>query len=195
MFKRKVKKTEVITLPENIKKQYQLNYTLTYEEAYESFYQLANKWSNKKKLIIGIFLTAITVIMLVLRFFDKTGFHYSFIAFVAILMLFHLIYAPLLKARFGARSVSRQKGRYKFAITATGELILPNDEIMDLSNDKDARVIETSRIFVLRPDGRHTFCIPKRILKSDEEGIRKIFKAYLTYQFNETRIPVTNSNG
>jgi hypothetical protein len=184
MFNRKVEKTETITLSENVKKQYQLNYTLTYEEAYESFYQLSNKWSNKRKLIIGIFLTTIAVIMLVLRFFDKSGIHYSFIAFVAILMLFYLIYAPLLKAKFGAWSVARQKGRYKFTVTAKGELILPNGEVMELANDKDARVIETSRIFVLRPDGRHTFCIPKRILKSDEAGIREIFKAYLTYQFN-----------
>lgn len=184
MFKRKVKKTEVITLTENVKEQYKLNYTLTYEEAYESFYQLSNKWSNKKKLIIGIFLTAVAVIMLVLRFFDKSGIHYSFIAFVSILMLFYLIYAPMLKAKFGARSVARQKGLYKFTITSAGELILPNGEVMELSNDKDARVIETSRIFILRPDGRHTFCIPKRILKGDESGIREIFKAYLTYQFN-----------
>lgn len=195
MFKRKEKKTEIVALPENVKKQYQLNYNLTYEEAYESFYQLVNKWTNKKKLIIGIFLTAVAVIMLILRFFDKAGIHYSFIAFVAILMLFYLIYAPLLKAKFGARSVARQKGRYKFAVTATGELILPNGEIMELSNDKDARVIETSRIFVLRPDGRHTFCIPKRVLKSDEAGIREIFKAYLNYQFKEVKVAVTNSNG
>lgn len=195
MFRRKEKKTKVIALPENVKKRYQLNYTLTYEEAYESFYQLANKWSNKTKLMIGIFLTVVAVIMLILRFFDKAGIHYSFIAFLAILMLFYLIYAPILKAKFGARSVARQKGRYKYAVTATGQLILPNGEVMELSNDKDARVIETSRIFVLRPDGRHTFCIPKRILKSDEAEIREIFKAYLNYQFNEPKVAVTNSNG
>lgn len=184
MFNRKVSQAEPIVLPENVKNTYQLNYRLTYDEAYESFFLLANKRSKKWKMLSGIFLAVVAIVMLILRYFDQNGIHYSFIALVAILMLFDLIYAPMIKAKLGARKVAKQNGLYKIAVTATGQLRLPNGDVMDLANDKDARVIETSKIFALRPDGRHTFCIPKRILRSDEAGIREIFKAYLKYQLS-----------
>lgn len=183
MFKEKTTTPKIINLPESVNPSYRLNYRLTYNEAYQSFYLLANKWKGEQKIIVGIILTVVAVIMLILRYRDPTAFHYSYIALLATLLLFYLVYGPVSKARRGARKVKKQNGSFKIEISKDGKIILPDGEAIDLSSDKDARVIETDDIFAVRPDGRHTFCIPKRILKEDEEAIRKIFKAYLSYQY------------
>lgn len=73
---------------------------------------------------------------------------------------------PVLKAKKGAANVCGQNGTYRIELTGEGR-IRSGNEVVDLKGDKDARVIETDAIFIIRPDRVHTFCIPKRILSKE----------------------------
>lgn len=142
-------------------------YRLTYEECYETFYLLSRKWGRTKGIVLTSVLTAIAVVMLILYYRDRRGVHYFFLSVLTILVLTYLIYMPVLKAKKGAKNVSRQNGLYRIELTGDGR-IKSGKEVVDLKGDEDARVIETDMIFAIRPDRIHTFCIPKRILSKEE---------------------------
>lgn len=179
----KKKEEKKVVLSERVKPSYRFTYRLSYEEAYETFLLLAKKWSEKVRLGIGIVLTLISIVMMVLNFMDNRKIHYFFILIIAILLLFYLIYGPILKAKPGALKVRKQGGTYKIQVTSSGKIILSGSESIDLSGDKDARGIETETVFAIRTDNINTFCIPKRVMKTEEiEGIREILKGYLKYQ-------------
>lgn len=156
-------------------------YKLTYEESYEAFYVLSLKWGKKVKNVLSVLLTAVAAGMLIAFYLDSRKIHCFFIAVLAIVLLYNLLYAPVLKAKKGARSVRRQKGTYQMRLTEEGK-IQSQGHVLKLREDKDARAIETERIFVLRPDRLHTFCLPKRILTQDEmDWVRCILKKNVKY--------------
>lgn len=185
MFKKR-KEEKIVTLPETVKSSYEFNYKLNYSEAYETFLLLALRWSKKMRVIIGVLLTTIAVGTLVGYALDNMKTHYFLMAIVAIGLLFYLLYVPVLKAQKGAKKVHKQNGWYQMRITAGGEILLPRADALSLAGDKDARCIETDKIFIIRTDRMNTFCLPKRIMKKDEiEGVREILKAYIKYQIRE----------
>lgn len=151
----------------DVSKKLEFEYKLTYEESYETFYLLSMKWGKAKRNILAAVLTAIAVVMLILYYQDSRGIHYFFLAILAIMLLAYLLYVPALKARKGAIRVSRQNGKYRIELTRDGR-IRAGKEVVELKGDKDARVIETDTIFIIRPDRVHTFCLPKRILSEEE---------------------------
>lgn len=166
-----------------MKESYEFIYRLTYDEAYETFFLISMKWSPKARKIIGAILTAITVGMLSVYYLDSRKIHYFFIIIFAILMLYYLIYIPVLKAKKGAKEVARKNGTYKIKLTDKGKIVLSGTDESELLGDKDARAIETKTLFVLRTDKSTTICLPKRIMKQDEiEDVREIIKAYLKYK-------------
>ena len=157
-------------------------YKLNYEESYTAFFLLSMKWERRTRKILTAVLTVAGAALLTAYYLDSQKIHYFFAAILAILLLYYLIYVPVLKARKGAKAVTRQKGTYKFALTEDGK-ILSGGQTIELAGDKDARAIETESIFVLRPDRQHTFCLPKRILKPGEtEAVRDILKANVKYK-------------
>lgn len=182
MKDKKQKDIPEITLPEDVKTSYRFSYKLSYDEAYEAFSVLAFKRSRKFQLIAGIALTAAAVIMLVTFALDSRKVMNLFLALLAVLLLFYLIYFPVLKARKGARSVAKANGVYKVEVVDVGTISLPNMKPIDLAGDKDARAVETDNIIAIRPDSSHTFCIPKRVMKEKEiYGVREILSAYIKY--------------
>lgn len=145
-----------------------LQYRLTWQEAYDTFYLLASRQSKRTKLVLGICLTAISVILLILFAMDSRKVHYLLLALIAILLLFYLIYHPVLRARKGAANVAKINGLYKVTLNGTGQIRLPGNETLQFGEDKYARAVETDTIFALRIDAQHTLCIPKRILTEHE---------------------------
>ena len=179
-IKRKDKKNPEIVLDENTKEFYRFDYQLTKDEAYQAFSILAFKWSRRWRLIAGIGLTGIAAVLLIFFALDPQKIHFFFMAAMAVLLLFYLIYAPELKARSGARSVEKAGGRFKVEIRDIGTISMPHTEPIDLNGDKDARAVETDELFVIRPNSGNTFCIPKRIMKPDEiDGVRDILSSYI----------------
>lgn len=149
----------------------------------EAFRSLNEKWGPKASKIVTVLLTAVTVFLLLSYMVDRTKVNYFFLALVSIAVLFYIIYVPFLKAKKGAAAVARQGGSYKVTITRLGQITPSQSEAIDLNGDRDARTIETSRLFVIRPDSAHTFCIPKRAMKEKEiEDVRTILQAYMKYK-------------
>ena len=164
-----------------MKEFYEFTYKLTYDEIYESFLLLNQRWGKKGRIFVGVALVIITIAMLLGYYLDSQKMHYFLLAIFSILLLYYLIYVPVIKAKRGAQKVSKINGRYRVKIRANGK-IQAETEVIDIAGDKDARVIETDRLYVLRPDNRHTFCLPKRIMKQDEiEEIRELLKGYVKY--------------
>ena len=178
--KTKNKPEPEIVLDENTKEYYRFSYHLTQEEAYQAFSLLAFKWSRRYRLIAGIGLIVIAVILLIQFALDPQKIHFFFMAAMAVVLLFWLIYIPELKARRGARAVEKAGGQFKVEIRDIGTISMPHTEAIDLNGDKDARAIETDDLFVIRPNSGNTFCIPKRIMQPDEiEGVRDILSTYI----------------
>ena len=181
------KQPKEIILDVDTAESYRFSYSLSYEEAYSAFSALAFKRSRRFQLAAGIVLTAAAVLMLVLFALDPRKVMDLFLAIVAILLLFYLIYFPVLKAKRGARSVARTGGTYRVEITDMGTISIPHQKPIDLDGDKDARAIETPFLFIIRPDTAHTFCIPKRVMKDHEvNGVRDILSSYMRYE-NENK--------
>jgi predicted membrane protein len=157
------------------------HYKLTYEEIYEAFFLLSFRIKKQVRVLFGILLTAIAVIMLVLFALNNTRIYYSYIAVIAILLLFYMIYYPILKSRKGAKIVAENNGFYKVSISSDGTLTL-NKNRTPLNGDKHARAIETVRSFIIRPDAFNTICIPKRIMrKNDIDFVRKVLKEKVSF--------------
>ena len=160
---------------------YEFTFKLNYDEVYEAFLQLNRKWNKKIYLFMGTALTAIAVAMLIGYYLDSQKLHFFLLAIFSILMLYYLIYVPVLKAKRGAQKVSKINGTYRVRIARDGKIHMGKDTI-DIKGDKDARVIETDHLYVLRPDNSNTFCLPKRIMKKEEvEELRKLFQEYIKY--------------
>lgn len=165
-----------------MKQSLEFSYKLSYEECYETFLLLSMKWSKKVKTVVGVLLTLITVGLMIAYYLDSQKIHYFVMVIFAICLLYYLIYVPVLKAKRGAAKVSKKNGNYRVKLTSDGKII-SEAETIALADDKEARAIETEKLFVLRPDNRHTFCLPKRIMKNDEvEAVREIVKANVKYQ-------------
>ena len=156
-------------------------YKLRYEEIYEAFFLLNAKWSKKVRFVLAAVLTAIGVGMLIAYGLDSMKIHYFIIAIFDILLLYYLIYVPVLKSKRGAKAVSKKGGIYKVELTDDG-FIRSEAEKTELAGDKDARGMETDGLFVIRPDRAHTFCIPKRVMKDDEqEHVRELLRSKIKY--------------
>lgn len=157
-------------------------YQLTYDEAYEAFYLLSMKWSKKTRTILTVVLTIIAVCFLGLYGFNGKNISCFFLAIVDILLLSYLVYMPVLKARRGAEKVCSQRGTYKVELTENGRILTGKEELK-ITGDANARVIETAGSYILRPDGQHTFCIPKRIMNVQEQKeTESILKSVCRYK-------------
>lgn len=157
-------------------------YQLNYDEIYEAFFLLSMKWSKKTRMVFTAVLTAIAVCFLALFAFNRNRISCFFLAVVDIFLLSYLVYIPALKARRGAKKVYSQKGSYQVELTTKGQIISGNTCIA-LAGDVNARAIETSASYIIRPDGQHTFCIPKRVMTpSEQEETEMILRAACKYR-------------
>jgi hypothetical protein len=155
----------------------ELQYTLTYEEAYEAFLWMADKFGKKVRVILSMIVALACGVMLYLQYREPMAIQYTVLTIIGIVILFQLLYLPIIKAKKGAAVVKNKGGEYRYSITGDGYIHLFKGEDIPLVGDKDARAYETDTLFVLRPDRIHTFCIPKRVLsESDENDLREIFK-------------------
>lgn len=171
----------MIVQEKKVQKKLDFVYKLKYEESYETFLVLNMKYSKKVRGILTVVMTVIAAVMLILHWLDNRSVHYYVIAIIDILLLFYSIYAPVLKAKKGAKTVTRKNGTYKIGLTEKS-VIHSQGITTQLKSDKDARAVETENVFVLRPDRMHTFCLPKRILTSDEiKKVRQILKTNMKY--------------
>ena len=142
-------------------------YRLNYEEIYHCFYLLAFRRSRGFKLAAGTALTVLAAVLLGGYVLDPTKVHYCVMAILSILLLFYMIYVPVLKARRGAKALFRKNGTYQIRLYESGKANI-GTAMIALNGDKNACAIETEELFIIRPDAENTICIPKRIMTQDE---------------------------
>lgn len=160
----------------------EFTYQLNYDEIYEAFFLLSMKWSRKTRKILTIILTLIAICFLILFAFNRNRIYNFFFAVVDICLLSYLVYIPDLKSRKGAKKVYSQKGIYHVKLTEKGQIIVGN-KFISIAGDANARAIETTAGYILRPDSQHTFCIPKRVMSIQEQKeTEKILRTFCKYR-------------
>ena len=160
-----------------------LEYTLTYKEAYDTFSLLAFRHNRKKRNLTCFILTLLAVILLIVFALRKEQIYYLFLAFLSTLLLFYIIYTPVLKARKGAGAVSGSSRIYKLYIQGNGHIRFSKGNELYLTKDNNSRFIETGELFAIRANEHDTICIPKRILSSSQEKeLRKILISTCNHQ-------------
>lgn len=83
-----------------------------------------------------------------------------------------LVYCyPKMRAQWSSRRLSRTAGHYQLAFYTNGTVGLPDGSQVSLRGDKGSRGFSTSRVFALRPDRQHTFCIPRSALSPHQQAI------------------------
>jgi hypothetical protein len=156
-----------------------LSYSLTYDEAFSAFQRLAARGKPGLRRSAAIALLALSAGLIVLYALYPARLEYFFLPLLCLAMYWGLMYYPAFTARRGARQVAKIGGTYKVDIHPSG-LIRAAGEDTQLAGDKDARAFETPALFIIRPDRRHTFCLPKRIMNEAQiTELRKTLETHL----------------
>lgn len=138
-------------------------YELDYQEAYETFLLTSRLGSKRSRAMALALLTVAGAVMTVYYALDPRRLDAFILAAMAILVFLAVVLAPGLRASSGAKAVKRARGTYRISM-GPGFITTPDGERWPLKGDKKARAFETGKLFAMRPDRLHTFCLPKRIL-------------------------------
>ena len=147
---------------------------LSFDEAYETFLLAGRRGTKASRGAALAILTLLGALMTAAYALDRTRLDAFPLALLCALVFIAAGAAPFRKARSGAKAVARRRGAC-LASLGIGFITTPNGERRPLKGDKRAGAFETSRLFAVRPGRLHAFCLPKRILSSDQiERIREI---------------------
>lgn len=143
-------------------------YQLSYDEAFKSFLLLSPKKNIWFVRITYISLMAISACLTVLYALNPYRFEFFLLPLLSLALLGFIYYLPRLKAARGARQVQRVGGFYDVKIDSRGFLQTGNGEVVSLDGDRQARAFESIGLFVIRPDTRNSFCLPKRVMTNEQ---------------------------
>lgn len=135
-----------------------LEYQLTQKEIKESL--KCRNWKREGifKTVNIIILTVVIMVAIIEYAKHPDQFYIMILAVVALFLLFYLIYVVSLRRTYQARKILKNRGIYIVDI---------KDEEVDIS-------LESEHVFTWKK-GNETYCVPKRILESEqEEELRKI---------------------
>ena len=92
-----------------------------------------------------------------------------------------LVYGyPGLRARWSTRKLSRKSGWYQLDFYENGTILLPDGSCVPLRGDRASRGYATPRLYALRPDRFHTFCIPRSALSpAQKTQLEELLRTYL----------------
>jgi hypothetical protein len=151
-----------------------VQYQLEYQEAYEAFLLLATKGSQTTRaaVLAGLFLVGA---FLTFQYgLNPSHVEYLLLALLAVATFLGVAAAPSWRAKRGASQVARQLGSYCVGL-GNGFVSTPDGERWPLAGDSLARAVETETLFIIRPDRINTFCLPKRILTTEQQdAVRNI---------------------
>ena len=145
-----------------------LSYDMTYGEVYEALLMIVDRRSKKARCGVGIFLLAIAAVCAVLFAMNPYGLMFEIGALLFALFSFLVLAYPGIKAKQGAKKISRRKGTYKVKLFSDGYIVPYGREKLDIRGDKDCRAFESDAVFALRLDRMTNFCLPKRRMNGSE---------------------------
>lgn len=164
-------------------------YSLEYDEAFEAFFLLAARGRKRNRDITAVILFVLAAVLTVLYALYPYRLEYCFLAFLTLITFGGVVYYPRIKAHCGAKKVAGARGVYKVGLSRSGRIRSADGPPLELAGDKDARAFESDAIFVLRPDRRNTFCLPKRAMNNSEiERVRGIVAGHVK-KFIQTGSP------
>ncbi len=156
-----------------------LSYDMTYGEVYEALLMIIDKRSKKARYGVGIFLLAAAAACAVLFAMNPYGLMFEIGAVLFALFSFLVLCYPGIKAKQGAKKISRRKGTYKVKLFSDGYIVPHGGERLDIRGDKDCRAFESDAVFALRLDRMTNFCLPKRRMNGSEIQLtRKTLQTY-----------------
>ena len=156
-----------------------LSYDMTYGEVYEALLMIIDKRSKKARYGVGIFLLAAAAACAVLFAMNPYGLMFEIGAVLFALFSFLVLCYPGIKAKQGAKKISRRKGTYKVTLFSDGYIVPHGGERLDIRGDKDCRAFESDAVFALRLDRMTNFCLPKRRMNGSEIQLtRKTLQTY-----------------
>ena len=169
--------------------QYTFRYQLSYQEAYDTFYALATRLTRRQKWIYGVLLAIVATLFLVFYGMDTRKVYCCVLAIWAIMLLFYLLYYPMLAARKGAAKVAGLAGEYQFSINQQGQISFPKannkdaPHIITLGEDKYSRVLELDSLYAIRADAQTTLCLPKHVLKTEQKiNLDRMFRKRVNFR-------------
>lgn len=145
-----------------------LSYDMTYGEVYEALLMIVDRRSKKARYGMGIFLLAAAAACAVLFAMNPYGLMFEIGAVLFALFSFLVLAYPGIKAKQGAKKISRRKGTYKIKLSSDGYIVPYGRERLDIRGDKDCRAFESDAVFALRLDRMTNFCLPKRRMNGSE---------------------------
>lgn len=156
-----------------------LSYDMTYGEIYETLLMIIDKRSKKARFGVGLLLLAAAAACAILFAMNPYGLVFEMGAVLFALFSFLVLAYPGIKAKQGAKKISRQKGTYKIKLFSDGYILPHGKERMDIRGDKDCRAFESDTVFALRLDRMTNFCLPKRRMNGSEIQLtREILQKY-----------------
>lgn len=156
-----------------------LSYDMTYGEVYEALLMIIDRRSKKARYGVGIFLLAAAAACAVLFAMNPYGLMFEIGAVLFALFSFLVLAYPGIKAKQGAKKISRRKGTYKVRLSSDGYIVPYGQERLDIRGDKDCRAFESDAVFALRLDRMTNFCLPKRRMNGSEiELTRETLQKY-----------------
>lgn len=164
-------------------------FTLTYEEAREAFLLIIDRRSPAARRIMRLALLSMASVCVCLYCIHPYGLQYALAALLFAVFAYLVSAWPSLRAARAARHVAHIAGVYEITLSEEGYLLLPDGERVDLNGDSGSRAYETERLFAIRPDRLHTFCLPRRsIPASDFQQVRSILKTNVRAYHDRRRV-------
>lgn len=158
--------------------EYQISYEITRQEVCEGFAEINGRYSTSVKYMICSGVVISIVYLLYQQYCNRLAIYNTITAIFGIVILFYILYAPIIKARRTAAYVAKAGGKICFTLNENGEITL-DKEVVSMGDYKRGRMIETERLYVIHLDKDHNFILPKRIMSSCER--KDIFEVALTY--------------
>lgn len=140
---------------------------------------IIDRRSKKARYGVGIFLLAAAAACAVLFAMNPYGLMFEIGAVLFALFSFLVLAYPGIKAKQGAKKISRRKGTYKVRLSSDGYIVPYGQDRLDIRGDKDCRAFESDAVFALRLDRMTNFCLPKRRMNGSEiELTRETLQKY-----------------
>lgn len=158
---------------------FSLRYQLEPAQIHEAFRLILDRRGKAARTVVSAFLLLLALALFLRgdRLAPGVGSNLAvYAAFLAVLVYGY----PNFRARWSTRKLSRKSGRYQLDFYEDGTILLPDGSRVPLRGDRASRGYATPRIYALRPDRFHTFCIPRSALSpAQQPQLEQLLRTYL----------------
>jgi predicted membrane protein len=145
----------------------ELCYQLKENEVEESLLSIGHKAEGKRKQWNLIILTVLGAYILFKYIGQPDNLMYFLLLAMIVALLFYLVYGHRMARHRKAKKIAAQKGEYRLKISKAGVYNGQSNQWMKFSDYK-TKLYRSNSVYTIQME-RDVFCIPRRILKKEEE--------------------------